>query len=165
MKLAKGDMLSPENWDAADLVLITANATVIYSSNKLVMGAGIAKQIKNAFPGIDKRMARWIDVEIYKFSHSWYRGQHWKVYFPYHLLTPGLSEEKIGLFQVKDKYWQPARLDLIKESTRQLNTWLLEHPMATVHLNYPGIGFGKLSKVQVLPIIEALPDNVVVWEF
>jgi hypothetical protein len=46
-----------------------------------------------------------------------------------------------------------------------LCAWCAEHPDASVHLNYPGIGNGRLRREDVLPIIALLPDQVTIWEY
>ena len=33
-----------------------------------------------------------------------------------------------------------------------------------IHVEYPGISNGELTKEEVRPILDALPDNVHVWE-
>jgi hypothetical protein len=44
-----------------------------------------------------------------------------------------------------------------------LKAWAEEHPEVEIHLNMPGVGSGRRSLQEVLPIIEVLPDNVHVW--
>jgi len=142
-------------WDAyddADLFLITTNSFVTQRGT-LVMGRGIAQQTRDRFPGIDRAFAKQITK----------RNAHLKMYG---LLIPDdWPEHKIGCFQVKTHWGRPARLKLIRLSTYDLWHWTKEHPDASVHLNFPGIGYGQLYYEDVLPVVQFLPDSVTVWRF
>lgn len=78
------------------------------------------------------------------------------------LISPRWPAAKLGVFQVKQYYSQPASLELIRCSTAALCAWCVEHPNALVHLNFPGIGNGRLRREDVLPIIAQLPDRVAI---
>lgn len=137
---------------AADLFLITTNATITIRG-ALVMGRGIARQTKERFPGLDIALGRQIQAlcgnqDIYGL-----------------LVSPRWPTAKLGAFQVKRHYSQPASLELIRRSTAALCTWCAEHPDAQVALNFPGTGNGRLRREAVLPIIAQLPDQVTVWEY
>ena len=43
--------------------------------------------------------------------------------------------------------------------------WCIKHPTATVAVNFPGIGNGRLHREAVLPIIVQLPAQVTIWEY
>ncbi len=58
-----------------------------------------------------------------------------------------------------------VELLLIVFSTRKLLAWCDKHPTARVHLNMPGVGLGGLTREQVLPALERLPDAVTVWAY
>lgn len=75
------------------------------------------------------------------------------------------SAAKLGAFQVKAHYSQPADLKLIRHSTAMLCAWCAAHPNAQVVLNYPGIGNGRLHREAVLAIIAQLPEQVTIWEY
>lgn len=141
-------------WDAyneADLFLITANSFV-KQDGRLVMGAGIAKEALTRFPNIDLRLGEAIQFE----------DKHLGVYG---LLVSFNREsgQKLGLFQTKRSYKEDADLSIIETSTKALIDWCEKHPSARVHLNFPGIGFGRLNPADVVPIIVWLPDSVTVW--
>lgn len=55
MRLARGDMWSA--YDGADLFLVTTNG-VVTRDGKLVMGAGIARQARDRFPGLDEALGK-----------------------------------------------------------------------------------------------------------
>jgi hypothetical protein len=146
MILCKGNMWS--EYDGADLFLITTNST-IKQTGALVMGRGIAKQARDRFKGLDLALGRRIE----------------------HLSTYGLlvsekwPERKIGAFQVKWDYRTHADLGLIGYSVARVEQFIIDNVVMTVHLNFPGIGYGNLERKDVLPIIEKLPNNVHVWEY
>lgn len=144
----KGNMINVVG-QPNSLAIITTNA-IVKNNGALVMGAGIAKTVRDSYPGIDRQFGSWI-------KHNMDSD---KVYG--FLFNP---DEDIAIFQVKKHYADNADLGLIEHSTNMLKAVALEYPDSTFHLNYPGIGNGKLSIGDVQPIIERLPDNVVVWTF
>ncbi len=157
MILRKGNM-----WDRfghVDWFLITTN----YVVNKVglaVMGRGIAKEAADRIPSLRKdfgtKLKRWLDD--YQFVDP--------LAFPYVCTIGKYDGQKVGCFMVKYSWDEPARLELIEQSTQRLIEILdsLEI-IPLVALNFPGIGNGKLKREDVLPIIERLPDNVEVWEY
>lgn len=144
MILRTGDMWKVYN--QADLFLITTNST-IKNNGRLVMGRGIARQARDKFPGLDLALGR-------KIPHLGIYGL---------LISENFPTAKLGAFQVKTRYDQKAELSIIAESTAQLKRWASEHKDLQIHLNFPGIGNGKLDPLDVLCYINPLPNNVTVW--
>lgn len=148
MKLKTGDMWKV--YDEADMFLITTNS-FIKQNGALVMGAGIAKQARDKFPGIDLALGS--------------RIQHLGTYGL--LLSENWPERKLGAFQVKLHFKDSASLQLIEYSCKILTNFIvyngLEHDK--IHLNFPGIGNGKLEIEDVFPIVEKLPDCVTLWQY
>lgn len=152
LKLARGNM-----WTTyADCYVVTTNQYVTVKG-KLVMGRGAAWQARDMFPGLDINLGILI-------NH--YAGT------PYSLLCAGKfmlppphsREAAIWAFQVKTHFRDEARLDLIQSSSRAL-TAIAKHDKNLIwHLNFPGIGNGRLNRKDVLPLLQDLPDNVTVWE-
>lgn len=129
-----------------NIYLFTGNS-YITANGALVMGRGAALQVRSRYPGIDVEFGDRIE----------------------HLSTYGIvviPKYNIGVFQVKDHFSKAARPDLIAYSAAVLHNWLLveERREFQVHMNFPGIGNGKLEKRQVMPLIEDLPSNVTVYE-
>lgn len=150
-----GDMWSA--YDEADLFLITTNS-YLRSCGRLTMGAGIAKQARERFRGIDKRMGAAVNQ----------RCGHLGIYNT--VISSRWPRAKLGLFQVKRHYRNDADLLLIARSVRSLKQQLLtcfEETGCTmeVHLNFPGIGHGGLEAEHVLPLLEDLPRHVHIWRF
>ena len=142
-----GDMWSA--WEASDLFLITTNAS-LKPNGALVMGRGIARQARDRFPGLDLALGKAIGTP----------GRRYGL-----LVSPRWPKAKLGLFQVKLRYWETADPELIRLSTEMLLAWLEEHPGVRVDLNFPGIGNGKLSIEVVRPVIDVLPRNVHIWQY
>lgn len=136
-----GDMWSA--WGKVDLFLITTNSTVV--NQRLVMGRGIAREARDHFPGLDYEIGKHIQKDY---------GL---------LVSPHWPEKKLGCFQVKYHWRNPAYLSIIVLSTVMLDVWCQEHPGAKVALNFPGIGNGRLAVEDVLLVIKHLPDTVQVW--
>jgi hypothetical protein len=89
------------------------------------------------------------------------------------LVSPRWPAVKLGAFQVKRHYGQPAgisassarALEPIRHSTAALRGWCVAHPDAQVALNFPGIGNGRIRREDVLPIVTPLPHQVIIWEY
>ena len=134
-----------------DLLCFTANAT-IKPNGALVMGKGAAEEVRDRFPGIDLKLGNTIKHYI--------KGGRYGLAF---ISWPTLNT-KIVAFQVKDNYLEKADLGLIRYSTIKLFEYIVCFQPASVYLNFPGIGNGRLAEADVLPIISLLPDNVIIWK-
>lgn len=141
-------------WDAyddADLFLITTNS-MVKSSGALVMGAGIAKEAKEKFPGIEFTLGN----EILKTC-----GQLGKYCL---LISPQWPDKKLGCFQVKYHWKDNADIDLIADTSERLFYFLEAYDVKNCHLNFPGIGNGRLDRELVLNVLIPLGNNVTIWE-
>jgi hypothetical protein len=154
----QGDMWSV--YHESDLFLITTNAT-LKQNGALAMGRGIARQARDRFPELDLALGQRIQsvcgssVDARRSGLSEYGL----------LVSPRWPSAKLGAFQVKYHYRQPAKLDLIARSAEALAVWCEAHPQARVHLNYPGIGNGRLGPVVVWPLVARLPEMVTLWTY
>ena len=146
----KGDMWSV--LATTDLFAITTNSC-IKRNGALVMGRGIAKVVRDRWPGIDIAAGNMITNTV---------GSMGKYGL---LVSPGWPDKKLGLFQVKFMYSDQADCDLIDFSVTKLLEWQNAHPGKRVDLNFPGIGNGGLSIDVVKPIVDALPKNIHIWTF
>ena len=136
-------------WDAypgTDLFVITTNSCIM-NNGCLVMGAGIAREARDRFPGIECRLAKLIK------SKCGHLGRYYLVIDP---------QTHIAAFQVKQDWSDHADTSLILGSTNALTRWIAERPLR-VALNFPGIGLGGLSRTDVLPYLTNLPANVTIW--
>jgi hypothetical protein len=135
-----------------DHFIITTNP-VVRNDGACVMGAGIAKQFAQRFPngpfdlGQEIILHERADYVLDYGAIGTYDGQ------------------LVQFFMVKDHWGNPAKLRIIRDSARRLREVARHHRDQRYDLNFPGIGNGKLTKEEVLPMIEDLPDNVHVWEY
>lgn len=127
-------------WALPDVYLFTGNP-IRRADGAIVMGRGAARVVRDAYPGIDKRIST--DKPV-----------------TYTEITPG---QWIGWFQVKAHWRDPADLRLIQASTELLTRQAAARPAVTFHLNAPGVGNGRLSWDQVEQILASAPDNVVCY--
>lgn len=164
MILEKGDMWSI--FGKTDMFVITTNP-IIRKDGAVVMGRGIAKQMKDRFPEfpfkLAERYTKSVDTQAYDDAlHPVNTG-----------FVGGFDGQACGWFMVKDHWREPAKLEIIQRSVKELinsltfrgfDSWYIPKTIR-YDLNFPGIGNGKLAREDVLPIIEQLPDNVHIWEY
>lgn len=137
-------------WDIykeADYFIFTGNS-YIKQNGALVMGRGMAKEVRDKFPGIDKLIGSKIRESCEQIEF-------------YGLIV----DEKIGVFQVKYHYDEESLLTLIQCSVSCLKQFAKKHLDKQIHMNYPGIGFGGLTKKEVAPLLKCLSNNVHIWSF
>jgi hypothetical protein len=68
---------------------------------------------------------------------------------------------RLGAFQVKRHWLDPADLDLIAFSVERLQEVVAGGTRTA--MNFPGIGNGRLQMEAVLPLLRGLPDHVFVY--
>lgn len=146
-KFEKGNM-----WDVygrTSLFLVTTNP-IINKNGELVMGRGIAQQMKENFPGAATEYAKMVSAFPSRHVGNFY-------------YEPVFGFQHVGYFMVKKHWAEPASIPVILRSTADLlevASW-----WDRIDLNFPGIGNGKLSRDSVEPIMSYLPDNVHIWEY
>lgn len=150
MKLVKGNIWDnyekPDNW-----VVITLNSTINKNGN-LVMGAGLAKEAKIRFPGIDSIWGGYLRCLGDRLESKRF------------LLIEQENKKLIGI-QTKYHWKDPSPLELVESSTIQLGRWARYMSDCTINCSKFGCGLGGLDwETQVRPICEAyLPDNCLVY--
>lgn len=167
MNLAKGDMWGHYDPDTkSELWLFTANGRLKQGTDILVMGKGAAKQANDLVPGLDRHFGELLRMFAWPMKYAGLPADQAPVAFLYGLMIdPYWPTQNIGAFQTKLHWQHDSTIALIAFSTGQLWKWCQTHRNITINLNFPGIGLGGLHRDMVLPIIEWLPDNVVVWEY
>lgn len=50
------------------------------------------------------------------------------------------------------------------ESPDKLTHIAAQKPNVTFHMNFPGIGYGGLTLNSILPIVDKLPNNVILYK-
>ena len=148
MKLITGNMWNDKN--EFDVLCVPANAIVKPPDNRLVMGAGFAKQVLEHYRGIDYYLGK----KIYRLRRKVYGLVTSDHFFP---LT-------ICAFQTKIHWEDDARLDVIGYSTIELLRFINQPPKPKrVDMAFPGIGLGNLDPDVVMHTLKHLPDIVNVW--
>lgn len=134
-----------EMFRAPGLKIVTTHS-FITKQKKLLMERGAALRLRQAVPDIAFTFGKMIHETCGHLG-------------AYGLLMNG----KYGVAQIKYDFRDNAKPELIVFSMA-----ILAHEAKTSHsifnINYPGIGSGGLSKEEVNPLLEILPDNVHVWE-
>lgn len=148
-----GDIWSYYDSNRSDFVCITTNGCVKHDGS-LVMGRGIAAQAKSLFPGIDYVMGE----RVKRF------GNH--VHFYYNIERKTIQRRRfynLISFPTKfDDYRANSDIVLIKKSAEELNEAALKFPTEIFILPRPGCSNGGLNWEDVKPVIDFLPDNVLV---
>jgi hypothetical protein len=135
-----------EMFHTSGYLIVTTNS-FLTSEVKLVMGRGAAWVLKMKVPGIDRVFGKMISETC---GHLGLYGL--------------LFHQRFGALQVKYRFDEKARVDLIEFSLRKLAWIAKESPNSRFNINYPGIGNGGLRKPEVQPLLDVLPDNVFIWE-
>lgn len=127
-------------------VCITVNRFVKRDGN-LVMGRGCAKEAKDRYPDISKRLGT-----IYY--------QNIKEKYAPVIVLPDL---RLIAFPVKDHFMNPAKLEIIENSCKELMNVIEIRKIKEVYLPRPGCGVGRLDWGRVVkPVISQLLDDRVV---
>lgn len=134
-------------WSLPHVALFTGNP-IVKRNGAIVMGRGAAKQVRDTFPGIDRTFGAMIQRNPAS-NILWARL--------------GNESRYIGWFKVKYHWELPAELALIAESAWELSELADRKPNMTFHMNYPGVGNGKLTEDEVITVLAPLPDNVVLY--
>lgn len=144
MEYIQGDIVT-EALEHTDMFVIPANAVI--NKDKLVMGAGIAKRIRDMFEGADELGATLIKNKpfpsIYGFVHK----------------------DRIGFLQVKNHYNEAGSLLLLDYGLKQLADFARKNPNLRIDLPFPCIGQGDLTIEEVKPLLDLHLEglNVNVW--
>lgn len=129
----------------SEIFMFTANSTIRANGN-LVMGAGSAKSVRDIYQGIDKQFGSKI-VNLQEFNVTFVK---WK-------------EQWIGAFQTKLHWQKESPLYLVRDGVEKLTRIANERPQWVFHLPCPAVNHGGQSVKDVLPLLEQLPDNVIIY--
>lgn len=145
MKLIQALLPYTVPWALPDVYLFTGNA-MVRNDGACVMGRGAAKVVRDRWPGVDFALGYMINES--KQSLHWVRIN---------------DNQHIGWFKVKEHWANDADPDLIRASVTALTKIALGRPAIIFHMNYPGVGNGRLDQTVVEPLLSSLPDNVVIY--
>lgn len=135
------------HYNDKNVYLFTANS-VLNKQGALVMGAGCAKSVRDTYKGIDILFGTNLGISRREFNITFVKWQ---------------DNLWIGAFQTKIDWRDPSPLYLVQDSIDKLKRISEERPSWIFHLPCPAISHGGLNKDEVLPLLESLPDNVVVY--
>jgi len=130
-------------WDLArgSVLVITTNGC-INRHGACVMGRGIALQAKQRFPGVALKLGGYIR----QYGNRCFNLGVWEGY-------------RLVSFPVKHQWDQPADLELIERSARQLVEMADKFGWECLYMPRPGCGNGRLSWSQVRPVLERILDE------
>lgn len=140
--------------DRQALLLCTANG-VINQHGALVMGAGFARTMRDAFIGLDYQLGQAI------IARGCFRSGSVHTY--YLEICPQWSGRLLGALQVQYHFRWPASVGLIETSVARLKIWCEIHPDVTVRMNYPGTDWAPKSR-NVEPLLAILPPQVHIFK-
>ena len=124
------------------LALFTANA-IVTADGRLVMGAGLARQIRDRCPGIDRLLGA--AVRTGERPDGYGLAVVGRYERPLRTVTGAVVS--IGAFQVKRDWRDRASIDLIARSISALNRYLAQRPRPTQlprhRLRRAGPGHGR----------------------
>lgn len=146
MHLIHGLLNYSANWALPDIVFFTSNQ-IVKRNGELVMGAGNAKAARDAIPN-----AAYIMGQAFRL-----KGQ--QVYAEL-VCAPS---QYLGAFATKQHYKDNSSLEFVLESLKLLTEHAVANPTFRLHIPYPAIGNGGLTRQILDPYVFALPDNVYVY--
>lgn len=152
MRIVKENILSTKLLHSADSVCFTSNG-ITKKDGTLVMGAGVAKQFRDCFVGIDQRAGTLVKQygNICQIVQSTYIGGT-----PLNILT----------FPTKYHWKDPSSLKLIEQSAFELIKLTNQYGWKLVFLPAPGVGLGGLDfNKEVKPMLEKIFDQRFVITF
>ncbi len=135
------------------MLVVTTNNFVTRSGN-LVMGTGAAKEAADRIPGIEKECGNAVLENGSRYGFLEVR--------PPRPEEGERGKRGFGIFQTKNDPQKPSDLSLIKNSVEKLNEYARSHPDVQIRMNYPGIGYGRLKRKDVEPLLMVLPENVTI---
>lgn len=147
MKIVKGLLDYTQIWKYPDVFLFTGNP-VIKKDGSIVMGRGAAKMVRDAYNHVPYELSKQIQSNPAS-NLAWATIR---------------KEQFIGWFKVKDHWKEPANPFIIQESVNQLNIFAESTTSTRFHMNYPGIGNGRLAVSAVEDIVKELSDNVFLYK-
>lgn len=141
MKTFKGNILSDIVLNQADAICIPTNGKT-KKNGAAVMGAGLAKQARNKWPGIDIQLGHYLENLGNIVCGLLKDGECWIVSFP-----------------TKNDWKDSASLELIEKSAVLLEDLANQFKWNTIFLPPVGCGLGGLSFDAVKPVLEKHLDD------
>lgn len=154
MKFVKGNILSQFETPCTNKLLVFTANSVLRADQRLVMGAGVAKVVRDRYPGVDTFFGKGLA------KHAMMKPES---YDKFGLLRGVYHGQSIAALQTKYNWANDSVLDLIEFSLDKLVVIAREYD--EVHMTIPGIGNGNLSKKLVLPLLDRnWQTYMYIWE-
>lgn len=145
MKEISGDIFKMMETGNFDGFCVTTNGE-IKKDGKAVMGAGVAKAVRDKFPGIDSRLGFLLKNHGHYVAHL---GE--------------FEHGKIMTFPTKFNWRSKSEIDLIVKSARELEALIEKHNYSSILLPKPGCSNGGLEWEYVKSKVEnILSDRVII---
>lgn len=138
-----------EHFSPGDVICTTTNGEV-KKNGRAVMGAGIAKFVRDTFQDIDLRLASLLNEHgnrSFRLGTYFYKGK------PVVLAT----------FPTKEKWEDPSQLDLIETSARQIVQMADKFGWKKIYIPIPGCSNGGLVWSQVKEKLTCLDDRFIIF--
>lgn len=132
-------------------IVITTNGFV-RKDGCAVMGRGCAFEAARKFPDLPKLLGKSLRKN----------GNIVKLFRPDSKRDASRPERMLLVFPVKHNWYDDADVELIKKSALVLKAAALFSPEIKYVLPRPGCGNGNLAWEDVKPLLQDLPDNVLV---
>jgi len=146
MKIArKLNVLSAEALSKADAICFTSNGS-IKKNGALIMGAGVAKQFRDRFPGMDITAGQKVKKN----------GNRCQVIETFKIEKRFLS---VLAFPTKHSPWEDSDIELIRKSAQQIVEIADANSWKKVLIPAPGVNNGNLRWVDVRPVLEEILDD------
>lgn len=145
------------NNPTVDVLLFSAN-NVITRHNKLVMGAGFAKWVRDKFDKVDERLT-------FPITHMPSFNKKRAGEYGLALCPIGCADWPfpIGAFQTKRHPSESSDIKLVELATDLLYFEATQNMSLNYHLNMPAVGLGGLDIGSVMTVLSILPQNVHIW--
>ena len=151
MKLVT-ELLQYPKYVTEDQVYLATINCVVKNNGELVMGAGNALAYAEAYPSSKKILGDMLGGVVVN-------GKPIK-----HLFLHKRDKGYVGGLVTKAHYRDPSTLTIVENAVWELRMAAEVNSHLTYHLPYPAIGLGGLSVEEVQPLINELPDNVIVYK-
>ena len=130
-------------WPMDNVRIFTGNP-IVKKNGAVVMGAGAAKVVRDAYKGIDVYFGKGMTTStLLKFVYT--------------------DNGYMGWAKVKNHWQMPADLGVVASMVEVLTEVATKRPDMIFHMNYPAVGNGKLKREDVEPLLVGLPDNVCLY--
>lgn len=132
-----------------EAVCVTTNGIVSPKTGRAIMGAGVAKFVRDNFPGIDTRLAKLLERygnRVFNLGVYSYQGKTYRI----------IS------FPTKQHWRNASEPQLIQTSAEQLVSLADKFQLSKVYLPAPGCSNGGLEWCDVSPLLSCLDSRFIV---